>query len=112
MPHSKPSSRIGRLFAIMAIVEATTWLGLLVGMFLKYVTQTTDVGVSIFGALHGGAFLAYLAVLAVSFFVLRWPWWVAALAIAAAVPPLMTIPLEIWMRRRGYLDRRSPAPAG
>jgi len=89
----------------MAFVEATTWLGLLVGMFLKYVTQTTDVGVSIFGALHGGAFLAYVAVVGISFFVLRWPWWVAGIALAAAVPPLVTIPVERWMRLSGYLGR-------
>jgi len=35
---------------------------------------------------------------------LRWPWWAALLALAAAVPPLVTLPLEWWFKRRGLLS--------
>lgn len=66
---------IGRVFVVAAFLEAFTWAGLLVGMFLKYVTETTDVGVSIFGALHGGMFLIYAAVALVTAIALKWPWW-------------------------------------
>jgi len=37
---------------------------------------------------------------------LRWPWWAAGLALLAAVPPLVTLPLEGWFKRRGLLSTR------
>ncbi|MCT1735632.1 DUF3817 domain-containing protein [Kocuria marina] len=95
---------VARVSIVAALLEAFTWAGLLAGMFLKYVTGTTDVGVSIFGALHGGMFLIYLAIALITAITLRWPWRVTALSIIAAVPPLTTIPLEIWLRRRGHLS--------
>lgn len=97
---------IGRLFAAVALLEAFTWAGLLVGMFLKYVTGTTEAGVWLFGRLHGGTFMLYLGVTVVTAFSLRWRWWVSLIALLAAVPPLVTVPLEIWLRRTGRLARR------
>ena len=102
-------SRLGRLFAVVAIVEAVTWTGLLVGMFLKYVTETTELGVYVFGRLHGAAFVLYVIVTAVAAIRLRWGWKAAVLAGVAAIPPLATLPLEVGLRRRGYL--RQPAAA-
>ncbi|MFH6780411.1 DUF3817 domain-containing protein [Clavibacter michiganensis] len=102
-------SRLGRLFAVVAIVEAITWTGLLVGMFLKYVTETTELGVYVFGRLHGVAFVLYVIVTAVAAIRLRWGWKPALLAGVAAIPPLVTLPLEVGLRRRGYL--RQPADA-
>lgn len=99
-------SIMGRVFAVVAFIEAFTWAGLLVGMVLKYVTGTTEAGVWLFGRLHGGAFMVYLAAAVVTAISQRWRWWVWLLAIAAAVPPLVTIPLERWLRRTGRLSRR------
>lgn len=98
---------MGRVFAAVAFIEALTWAGLLVGMFLKYVTETTTMGVTIFGRLHGFAFIAYGVVTVLAAVRLRWPWWAALLAIVAAVPPLVTLPLEMWFRRRGLLADRA-----
>ncbi|MGY5765479.1 DUF3817 domain-containing protein [Brachybacterium sp. DNPG3] len=100
-------SRIGRAFAIAAVLEAITWAGLLIGMLLKYGTGTTELGVVIFGRLHGGMFLIYVAVSLLTAWKQRWSWWVALLALAAAVPPLVTVPLEMWLRRSGRLGVRS-----
>lgn len=100
-------SPLGRIFAIVAFVEAFTWAGLLVGMFLKYVTGTTEAGVWLFGRLHGGAFMLYVVLALLSAWKLRWQWWVALVALAAAIPPLVTVPLEMWLRRTGRLARRS-----
>ncbi|WP_440696927.1 DUF3817 domain-containing protein [Clavibacter nebraskensis] len=100
-------SRLARLFAVIAVVEAVTWTGLLVGMFLKYVTETTELGVFVFGRLHGAAFVLYVIVTAVAAIRLRWGWKPALLAGVAAIPPLATLPLEVGLRRRGYL--RQPA---
>lgn len=108
---SRPIGIVGRVYATIAFVEAGTWAGLLVGMYLKYVTRTTELGVQVFGTLHGYAFLTYVAVTIVTAIVLRWRWWIVVLALLAAIPPLMTIPFEIWMRRSGRLARRDPAAA-
>lgn len=103
---SSSLSPAGRLFAIAAFAEGLTWAGLLVGMLLKYGTQTTDVGVWLFGRLHGAAFLFYVIVTLLSAMRLRWPWWAWLLALLAAVPPLVTVPLEMWFRRIGLLGQR------
>jgi len=93
----------GRLFSIIALVEAATWAGLLVGMLLKYGTGTTGLGVWLFGRLHGAAFLVYVVVAFIAGARLRWPMWALLLAVLAAIPPLATLPLEYWYRRRGLL---------
>ena len=99
-------SPVDRVFAAIALLEAFTWAGLLVGMFLKHVTGTTEAGVWLFGRLHGGVFMLYVVVTIVAAVALRWRWWVALLALLASIPPLVTVPLEIWLRRTGRLVRR------
>ena len=103
---SRPLAPIGRLFAIAALLEAFTWLGLLVGMFLKYGSVANDLGGKIFGPLHGGAFVFYVVVSVLAAVRLRWPWWALLVALLAAVPPLVTVPVEIWFRRIGLLGKR------
>ena len=98
-----PLSGAGRLFAFAAFVEGFTWAGLLVGMWLKYGPLATDVGVWWFGRLHGAAFLLYLMTSIIAAWRLNWPFWATLLAIFAAIPPLVTLPLEVWYRRRGLL---------
>ncbi|GAB3509964.1 DUF3817 domain-containing protein [Pseudoxanthomonas daejeonensis] len=106
----RPLSATGRLFAVAAFLEALTWAGLLVGMLLKYGTGTTDLGVWLFGRLHGAAFLFYVVVSLYAGVRLRWPLWALLVALLAAIPPLVTVPVEMWFRRIGLLSQ--PAPAG
>ncbi|MES3022992.1 MAG: DUF3817 domain-containing protein [Pseudomonadota bacterium] len=103
MNHSQPTG-IGKLFSIVALLEGLTWAGLLVGMFLKYTTKTTEMGVAIFGPLHGIVFISYVIVTVLAAVRLRWPLWATFVAVVAAVPPLVTIPMEIWFKRRGLLS--------
>ncbi|MBC7685377.1 MAG: DUF3817 domain-containing protein [Bdellovibrionales bacterium] len=95
---------VGKLFSIVALLEGLTWAGLLIGMFLKYVTKTTDLGVVFFGPLHGTVFISYVVVTILAAGRLRWPLWAMLVAVLAAVPPLVTIPLEMWFKRRGLLS--------
>lgn len=95
---------IGKWFSISALVEAVTWTGLLIGMYLKYGAGTTDAVVWWFGRLHGVAFLVYFIVAIIAAQKLRWSARDAALAILAAIPPLVTWPLEVWFKRRGLLQ--------
>ena len=97
-------SSTGRLFAAAAFLEGLTWAGLLIGMWLKYGLEVTDTGVWLFGRLHGAAFLFYVVVTVIAGARLRWPSWALLLALLAAVPPLVTVPLEMWFRRKGLLS--------
>jgi len=94
---------IVNVFTFAARFEALTWAGLLLGMFLKYVTESTDLGVWLFGRLHGAAFLIYFFVAIITALRQRWSWWCALLAVLAAIPPLVTLPLEFWFRSHGML---------
>src|SRR6478609_736876 len=96
-----PHARIGRFYAAAAMFEAFTWAGLLVGMFLKYVTDTTEAGVWFFGRLHGLAFVLYVVATLVAAWKLRWRWWVALVALALSIPPLATLVAEWWLSRSG-----------
>lgn len=102
----KPMSPAGKLFAAAALIEGVTWAGLLVGMLLKRGLELTDLGVRIFGPLHGIAFLFYVAICLYAWIKLRWPLWAMLVALVAAVPPLVTVPLEMWFRRIGLLSTR------
>ncbi|WP_372016568.1 DUF3817 domain-containing protein [Pseudoxanthomonas sp. 10H] len=101
---ARPLSSTGRLFSVAAFVEAFTWAGLLLGMLLKYGTGTTELGVWLFGRLHGAAFLFYVAASFYAGVRQRWPMWALLVALLAAVPPLLTVPVEAWFRRRGLLS--------
>lgn len=100
--------QISKIFTLAAIFEAITWAGLLIGMFLKYNLEVTDLGVWLFGRLHGAAFIVYFLVAIISAIRLRWPWWCGLLAVLAAIPPLVTFPLELWFRKRGMLESHMP----
>lgn len=93
----------GKIFSIVALAEAVTWGGLLLGMYFKYVTGTTDILVWWFGRLHGAAFILYVGVTCITAWRLRWPLAYTVLALLAAIPPLVTLPLEIVYRKKGLL---------
>ncbi len=99
-----------RAFRTIAFVEAITWTGLLIGMVLKHVTETTDMAVTVFGWLHGIAFPAYLLVTLFAASALRWSRNVTLIALAAGIPPLLTIVAERWLTARGHLRTRRDEP--
>ena len=96
-----------RLFRIVAVTEAITWCLLIIGMLLKYVTRTTDLGVTIGGGLHGFVFLCYLAVTCMVAVDKSWPLGTTVLGLAAAFLPGATIAFE---RRVQAQDRLDDAP--
>ena len=90
-------------FRVVAVAEALSWAGLLAGMYVKHVLGTSEAGVQLFGPVHGAVFLAYVAVAALAARVLRWSPGTTVLALAAAVPPLVTVGFERWATRTGRL---------
>ncbi|WP_239456361.1 DUF3817 domain-containing protein [Nocardioides solisilvae] len=95
-----------RLFTAVATAEAVTWALLLTGMFLKYVTDTTEVVVRVGGMLHGAVFLAYCVTTVVVAVDQRWPLGRLVLGLACAVPPFVTVWYERHAERQGLLDDR------
>ena len=91
------------LFRGLANAEAVTWALLLAGMFLKYVTETTELGVRVFGMVHGVVFIAYGLVTLLVAIDQRWSVGRTVLGLAAAVPPFATLLFEAYADRRGLL---------
>jgi integral membrane protein len=93
-----------RLFRVFALLETITWTLLIVAMLLKYVARVGDWPVSIAGFVHGLIFIAYALQAAVVATNQRWHLGLSALAVASAVVPYATIPVERWLARRGSLE--------
>jgi integral membrane protein len=98
-------------FRVVAVAEALSWVGLLIGMFVKYVPETTELGVKIFGPIHGGVFVAYVAVALLTARVLRWSPATTVLALLASVPPLASVWFERRATRTGQLPAAEAVPA-
>lgn len=102
---SSSRTRVGpsRLFRIVSIAEAITWTLLLIGMFLKYVTNTTELGVTIFGRLHGAVFLAYGVTTVLVWIDQRWSLRQGLLGLVCAIPPFATLFFDRWVERNDML---------
>ncbi|WP_304454827.1 DUF3817 domain-containing protein [Nocardiopsis sp. YSL2] len=90
-------------FRAVAAFEALTWAGLLVGMGFKYLVNGNELGVHIFGPIHGGAFVVYVLLTLFAALRLRWGVWPTLLALAASVPPMCTLVADWWLHRTGRL---------
>ena len=105
-----------RLYRLVARAEAVTWALLLTGMFLKYVTETTELGVQVFGMVHGVVFIAYCLTTVLLWLDQKWSLGRLVLGLVAAVPPFATVPFERYAERSGLLGTdwrlRAEAPAG
>ncbi|MGW8482816.1 DUF3817 domain-containing protein [Microbacterium sp. NPDC055903] len=92
-----------RLFRALAIAEAITWT-ILIAALIARALGATPLLVTIGGGIHGFVFLAYGATALLVAIHQRWSVGVAVLAVASAVIPYATIPVEIWLHRSGRLE--------
>ncbi|CAB4714174.1 MAG: DUF3817 domain-containing protein [Actinobacteria bacterium] len=90
-----------RYFRTVARTEAVTWALLLVGMFLKYVTETTEVGVQVFGMVHGVVFLWYCVTTVFVAVDQRWSVGLTLLGLVSSIPPFATVAFDRYVERRG-----------
>lgn len=91
-----------RLYRVLAIAEAITWT-LLIGAIIARALGAPGIVVTIGGGIHGFVFLAYGATALLVAVNQRWHVGVAILAVASAVVPYATVPMEIWLHRTGRL---------
>ncbi|MCW2961539.1 MAG: export protein [Thermoleophilia bacterium] len=87
--------RIVAAFRIAAILEACSWMGLLIGMAFKY-SGNGEAGVHLFGPIHGGLFMVYVLLAGPATRAAGWSARGTLLALLAAIPPLTTL----WVERR------------
>ena len=91
------------LFRLLARAEAISWAGLLIGMYFKYLTDAGELGVKIFGPVHGGIFIAYLLMTILVARSRGWSVWTTLAGLASSVPPFATLLFELWAQRTGRL---------
>lgn len=102
-------STVAKRFRFVAILEAFTWAGLLIGMAVKYVPENgNEIGVKIFGPIHGGVFVLFVLIALVTMRALEWTWQTALLALISSIPPFGTAIFEVWAARTGRLAELSP----
>ncbi|ANZ38173.1 export protein [Lentzea guizhouensis] len=100
------SSAVGR-FRILALAEAVSWAGLLLGMFFKYVVVQNEIGVKIFGPIHGFIFVAFILVTLMAKDPLRWDARTLVLGLLSSIPPFGTVIFERWAAKTGRLTERA-----
>jgi integral membrane protein len=97
-------------FRIVALLEAVSWVGLLTGMYFKYLgTPRTEIGVKIFGMAHGLIFVGFVVVALLAGIAFKWSLGTWALVVLAGIVPLASVIFIMWADRTGRLG--SPAAA-
>src|SRR5215210_5670879 len=91
-------------FRLIALAEAISWVGLLVGMYFKYLgTPRTEVGVKVFGMTHGLIFIAFVVVGLLVGIAVKWSVGTWLLAVLASIVPLCSVIFLIWADRTGRM---------
>lgn len=90
-----------RVFRIVAIVEATSFLLLLAATYVKY-GHDEPLGVQILGPLHGALFIAYVALALSLGSRERWSFRTTALVLAGGVVPAGGYAVDRWLSRQRF----------
>jgi integral membrane protein len=97
-------SKAAGWFKIVAFAEAVSWVGLLVGMYFKYLaTSRTEVGVKIFGMAHGLVFIAFIVTAVLVGLAFAWSASTWFSALLGSIVPLGSVIFLIWAERTGRL---------
>ncbi|OMC41543.1 hypothetical protein A5740_22070 [Mycobacterium sp. GA-1841] len=92
-------------FRLIALAEAVSWAGLLVGMYFKYLgSPRTEVGVKVFGPIHGGIFIAFVVAAVLVGLARKWDVGTWILALLASIVPLGSVIFVMWADRTHRLD--------
>ncbi|TGD87994.1 DUF3817 domain-containing protein [Mycolicibacterium sp. CH28] len=96
-------STAGR-FRLVALAEAVSWVGLLIGMYFKYLgSPRTEIGVKIFGMVHGLVFIAFVVTAVLAGIAYAWGVGTWLLALLGSIAPLGSVIFLIWADRTAKL---------
>lgn len=91
-------------FRSIALAEAVSWVGLLIGMYFKYLgSPRTEVGVKVFGMAHGLIFIGFVVAALMAGMAHRWTVGTWLLAFLASVVPVCSVIFIIWADRTGRM---------
>ena len=98
---------------MVALTEAVSWVGLLIGMYFKYLgSPRTEIGVKVFGMVHGLVFVAFLITAVLAGLAYSWGARTWLLALLGSIVPLGSVIFLIWADRRAKLEPRSGSRPG
>jgi integral membrane protein len=99
-------------FRLIALAEAVSWVGLLIGMYFKYLaTPRTEVGVKVFGMAHGLIFISFVVAGLLTGIAFKWAAGTWLLALLASIVPLCSVIFLIWADKTGRMGAEPAAPA-
>lgn len=105
-------AKVAGWFRVIAFAEAVSWAGLLIGMYFKYLgSPRTEVGVKIFGPIHGGVFVAFVVAAILVGIAHRWGVVTWILALLGSIVPLGSVIFLIWADRTGRMTAPGSTPA-
>jgi integral membrane protein len=91
-------------FRLIALLEAVSWVGLLIGMYFKYLgSPRTEIGVKVFGPAHGAVFVAFVAVALLAGIAFKWTATTFLAALLGSIVPLGSVIFLIWADRTGRM---------
>ena len=97
-------------FRLVALLEAVSWAGLLIGMYFKYIgTARTEVGVKVFGPAHGAVFVAFVVLGLLAAITFKWTTGTWLLGILASILPLASVIFLIWVDHTGRIGEPAVA---
>jgi integral membrane protein len=99
-------------FRLIALAEAVSWVGLLIGMYFKYLgTTRTEIGVKVFGMTHGLIFIAFVLAGLLVGIACKWSAGTWLLALLASIVPLCSVIFLIWADKNGLMRLAEAVPA-
>ncbi len=91
-------------FRTTALIEGISWLGMLTALAIKYPLHGSPLPVTIWGWVHGIAWIAFVLACIAAAIRFRWTWWALPTGIIGSTLPFLTIPFDLWMERTGRLS--------
>ncbi|WP_069163176.1 DUF3817 domain-containing protein [Nocardia altamirensis] len=102
---STPAKR----FRFIAVLEAISWVFLIIGMVFKRLPEPVLWPVKVFGMTHGIIFVLFVIATVMAARELGWNAKTTVLSLLSSIPPFFTLLFEIWAVRAGKLAELSAA---
>lgn len=102
-------STVAKRFRFIAVLEAISWVFLIVGMVFKRLPEPVLWPVKVFGMTHGIIFILFVITAILAARELAWNTKTTVLALLSSIPPFFTVLFEVWAVRAGKLGELSDA---
>lgn len=100
------------LYGFVSVAEMVTWTGLIAAMIARYGFGQDGSWFFVAGISHGSVFLAYVTVTILVSHNQRWSIPRTFIALVAAIPPYLTVPVDRSLLKKGLLEGTWRTEAG